>query len=153
MTKRSRGVSNTRWSAIVNSTTPRFGPRWPPVWERTRINSSRTSCASSGRSCSRRAFMSAGERIPSSKRFGAVDIVVSEESNFVIFCFLFFRRLIFDVCFRRCRFEIFHHRLAGAVAGNDLDLLFGTGKSFLANFYQVHSFFVANNQVLQRQFP
>jgi hypothetical protein len=29
--------------------------------------------------------MSAGERIPSSKRFGAAVVVVSEESNFVIF--------------------------------------------------------------------
>jgi len=25
------GESKTRWIAIVSSTTPRFGPRWPPV--------------------------------------------------------------------------------------------------------------------------
>ena len=27
----SLGVSKTRCSAMVSSTTPRFGPRWPPV--------------------------------------------------------------------------------------------------------------------------
>ena len=30
---RSRGESKTRWIAIVSSTTPRLGPRWPPARE------------------------------------------------------------------------------------------------------------------------
>ena len=29
----SRGESNTRWIASVSSTTPRLGPRWPPVFD------------------------------------------------------------------------------------------------------------------------
>src|SRR5438552_4838718 len=155
MTKRSRGVSNTRCKAIVNSTTPRFGPRWPPVWERTLISSSRTSCASCGRSCSRRALMSTGERIPSRRRFGvAVAPAVgefSEEFDFVI-CILGVidtRRL----CGRLgCWFEVFNYRLACAITSNDFDLLLGVGKPFLANFYQIHSFFVAYEQIFQRQF-
>src|SRR6266496_2844431 len=148
MTKRSYGVLKTRCKAIVNSTTPRFGPRWPPVWERTLISSSRTSCASWGRSCSRSALISAGERIPSSNR--AVLAVASEvgadseESDFFIGVLGFI-----DHATRRCRLgrwlEIFDCRLAGAVVGNDLDLLLGVGKPFLANFHQIHSFFIAHD--------
>src|SRR5947208_12295004 len=138
ITNRSRGVSKTRCSAIVSSTTPRFGPRCPPVCDKTRISSPRTSCASCGRSCSRNALMSAGERIPSSRRCGAAVAVVSEESDFVISWFLFVRLVIV----RRfgSGFKIFNYWLARVVAGDDLDLLFGVGQSFLANLHQVHSF-------------
>src|SRR5262249_17510641 len=148
MTKRSRGVSNTRCNAIVSSTTPRFGPRCPPVWERTLISSSRTSCASCARSCSRRALMSAGERIPSSRRLdSAVASAVSEFSE----------QLDFVICIlgvigtgRRLGrlgrwLELFNYRLACAIASNDFNLLLGISKSLLANFYQVHSFLIAHD--------
>src|SRR5712675_144534 len=155
MTKRSRGVSKTRCRAMVNSTTPRFGPRCPPVCERTLISSSRTSCASCGRSCSRSALISAGERIPSSKRFVAsvVSVVfgLSEEFDFVISAFGF------DPCFLgRTRFlrrlEFLYYGFPGAVTSNDLDLLLGVGKTLLADFYQLHSFLVANDQIFEWQF-
>src|SRR6476646_1750718 len=155
MTKRSRGVSNTRCRAMVNSTTPRFGPRCPPVCERTLISSSRTSCASRGRSCSRSALMSAGERIPSSKRFGASIVSVicgfSEEFDFVIGAFSF------DRCFLgRTRFlgrlEFFNYGFPGAVASNDFNLLLGVGETLLASLYQFHPFLVANDQVLECAF-
>src|SRR5207244_1253367 len=135
---------------MVSSTTPRFGPKCPPVCESTRINSSRTSCASCGRSCSRSAFMSAGEWMPSSNRCGGVAVVVSEESDFVIGCFFHFGRLVVDLGFR-AGLEIFNHRFARVVAGNDFDLLLGAGKSFLANFYQLHSLLVAHDHVFERQ--
>src|SRR5438477_2425816 len=154
MTNRSRGVSKTRWSAIVSSTTPRFGPRCPPVCDKTRINSSRTSCASCGRSCSPNALMSAGEWIPSSNRTGfsavAVVVVLSEESDVVIFYF-FLDHFIIVRRFRR-RFKIFNYRFAGIVARDDLDLLLGFGQSVLANVYQIHPFLVAHDQILERQF-
>src|SRR6185295_9712311 len=142
MTNRSRGVSKTRCRAMVNSTTPRFGPRCPPVCDRTLISSSRTSCASCGRSCSRSALMSAGERIPSSKRFGADFSLVCgllEEFDFVIGAFGF------DRCFLgRNRFlgrlEFLYYGFPGAVTSNDFDLLLCVGKTFLADFYQFHSF-------------
>src|SRR6476660_245306 len=149
MTKRSRGVSKTRCRAMVNSTTPRFGPRCPPVCERTLISSSRTSCASCGRSCSRSALMSAGERIPSSKCFGASVISLvcgfSEEFDFVIGAFGF------DRCFLgRTRFlrplEFLYYGFPSGVAGNDFNFLLGIGKTLLADFYQLHSFLVANDQ-------
>src|SRR5438132_3923555 len=148
MTNRSRGVLKTRCSAMVSSTTPRFGPRCPPVCERILMSSSRTSCASCGRSCSRSALISAGERIPSSKRAGAED---SEEFDFIICAFGFIDG--FGCCCRFLHwFEIFHYGFASAVAGNDFDLLLGVGKSFLANLHQIHSFFVAHNQLFQGQF-
>src|SRR5690348_16809645 len=152
MTKRSRGVSKTRCRAMVNSTTPRFGPRWPPVWERTLMSSSRTSCASCGRSCSRSALISAGEWIPSSKRFGASVITggcrFSEEVDFVIGAFGFGRCLFGWNRFLR-RLELFYYGFASGVARNDLDLLFGVGKALLTGFYQLHSFLVADDQVFQ----
>src|SRR6266851_6256785 len=153
MTNRSPGVSKTRCSAMVNSTTPKFGPRCPPVWERTLISSSRTSCASCGRSCSRSAFTSAGERIPSSKRAGATaGLADSEEFDFIICAFGFIDHFGRSGRFRR-RLEIFNYGFAYAVAGNDFDLLFRPGKSFLADFYQIHSLFVTHDQIFQRQFP
>src|SRR5215467_4109223 len=151
MTKRSPGVSNTRCKAIVSSTTPRFGPRCPPVWERTLISSSRTSCASCGRSCSCNALISAGERTPSSKRGGtALPSEIwdaSEEFDFIVCAFGFicgFGRS----CRFRCGLEILHYRLSCAVASYDFNLLFGVGKSFLTNLYQIHSFFVTYDQIL-----
>src|SRR5947209_11972364 len=140
---------------MVSSTTPRFGPRCPPVCDRTRISSSRTSCASCARSCSPSVLMSAGERMPSSNRFGfsgsAVVVVASKESDFIISQFLFGRFLII----RRFahRFKIFADRLTRVIARDYLDLLFGTGEPFLANFHEVHSFLVAHDQILERQFP
>src|SRR5262249_1043465 len=155
MTKRSRGVLNTRCNAMVSSTTPRLGPRCPPVCERTLISSSRTSCASCGRSCSRNALMSAGERIPSSKRFGASVVLVvckfSEEFDFVIGAFGF------DRCFLRssrllCRLEFFNYGFPGAVSSNDFNLLLGVGETFLAGLYQFHPFLVANDQIFDWSF-
>src|SRR6476661_4577454 len=155
MTKRSRGVSKTRCRAMVNSTTPRFGPRCPPVWERTLISSSRTSCASCGRSCSRSALMSAGERIPSSKRFGVFVISLvcglSEEFDFVIAAFGFDRCFLGRTRFLR-RLEFLYYGFPGAVTGNDLDLLLGIGKTFLADFNQLHPFLVAHDQIFEWQF-
>src|SRR6266508_4665739 len=155
MTKRSCGVLKTLCKAMVSSTTPRFGPRCPPVWESTLISSSRTSCASCGRSCSRSALMSAGEWIPSSKRVGATVasgvLEFSEEFDFIICAFRFID------CRGRCgRFrhwlKLFNYHLACAVARNDFDLLFGVSEPFLTNFYQVHSFLVAHDQIFERQF-
>src|SRR5438093_197215 len=140
---------------MVSSTTPRFGPRCPPVWERTLISSSRTSCASCGRSCSRTALMSAGERIPSSKRFGAVVVSVacglSEEFDFVIGAFGFDRCFLGRTPFLG-RLEFLYYGFPCAVASNDLDLLLGVGKTFLADFYQFHSFLVADDQIFEWQF-
>ena len=45
-TTRSRGESKTRWIAMVSSTTPRLGPRWPPLVAHVRISRSRISAAS-----------------------------------------------------------------------------------------------------------
>src|SRR5258708_18894219 len=130
MTKRARGVSKTRCRAMVNSTTPRFGPRCPPVCERTLISSSRTSCASCGRSCSRSALMSAGERIPSSKRFGAFVISVvcelSEEFDFVIGAFGFDRCFVGRARFL-CRLEFLYYRVPGTVPSNDFHLFLRLG--------------------------
>src|SRR5437773_9849807 len=151
ITNRSRGVLKTRCSAMVNSTTPRFGPRCPPVCERTSISSSRTSCASCGRSCSRSALISAGERIPSSKRLGAVGPEPSEEFDFISCIFGFYDCVGRCSRFRRC-FEFFHDRLSGAVAGDDLDLLLCVGKSFLTSFYLILSFFITHNQIFKLHF-
>src|SRR5207248_2781333 len=52
---RSIGESNTRCSAMVSSTTPRLGPRWPLVLDTTSMRTSRISAASSG-SCSGLSF-------------------------------------------------------------------------------------------------
>src|SRR6266481_7658850 len=139
MTKRSCGVSNTRCNAIVSSVTPRFGPRCPPVWERTLISSSRTSCASRGKSCSRSALISAGERIPSSKRFGAPIVLVvcgfSEEFDFVIGAFRFRRWLLGSSRFLR-RLEFLNYGFTAAIASDDFDLLLRIGQAILADFYQ-----------------
>ncbi|CPU66084.1 Uncharacterised protein [Mycobacteroides abscessus] len=49
-TKVSVGDENTRCIAMVSSTTPRFGPRWPPVRETESTRNARISAASS-RAC------------------------------------------------------------------------------------------------------
>src|ERR671937_2771042 len=140
ITNRSCGVLKTRCNAIVSSTTPRFGPRCPPVWERILISSSRTSCASWGRSCSRSALMSAGDWIASSRRLG--DVVASEvradseEFDFITCAFGFIDTFGRSSRFR-CGLEILNYRLSCTIASYDFDLLLGLGKSFLANFYQV----------------
>src|SRR5438552_6958507 len=155
MTKRPRGVSNTRCNAIVSSTTPRFGPRWPPVCESTLISSSRTSCASCGRSSSRSALMSAGERTPSSRRAGAAVasevLEVSEEFDFVICAFGFLDLFVSSSGFLR-RLELFNYGFACTVARNDLDLLLRVVKPLLAVLFKVLSFFVAHDQIFYLQF-
>src|SRR5581483_118395 len=155
MTNRSCGVSKTRCNAIVSSTTPRFGPRCPPVCERTLISSSRTSCASWGKSCSRSALISPGERMPSRRRLAigvASEICEdSEEFDFVI-CIL---GIIGSAPLRGRLWrwlEVFDYSLPCAVASDYFYLLLGLRKSFLANFHQVHSFFVTHDQVFERQF-
>src|SRR5207249_10478029 len=98
--------------------------------------------------------MSAGERIPSSKRFTAVASIVcglSEEFDFVIGAFGF------DRCFLgRNRFlrglEFLYYGLPSAVAGNDFNLSLGVGKALLASFYQLHSFLIADDQIFEWQF-
>src|SRR5205823_12033744 len=150
MTKRSSGVLNTRCNAIVSSVTPRLGPRCPPVCERTLISSSRTSCASCGKSCSRSPLMSAGELIPSSKRFGASVVSVvcgfSEEFDFVIGAFGFDRCFVGWARFLR-RLEFLYYGFPGTIPSNDFNLLLGVGKTFLADFYQLHPFLVADDQI------
>src|SRR5437879_10561082 len=148
MTNRSRGVLKTRCSAMVNSTTPKFGPRCPPVWERTLISSSRTSCASCGRSCSRSAFTSAGEWIPSSSRAGAAP---SEKSDFIGLFSSFIDRFVVDLCFR-CRFKLFHDWFAGAVVGDDFDLLLGADQSFLPIIYQITSLYLTYTHIFSLLF-
>src|SRR6476659_706101 len=132
---------------MVSSTTPRFGPRWPPVLERTSISSLRTSCASCGRSSSDRALMSSGDWIPSSKRCVAVG--VSEETNVDIFWFSFG----LGRCRSRCGavLKFLHDRFPGAIAGDDFDPLLGGRKSFLTNPDQLHPFLVAHDQFFERQ--
>src|SRR3954468_17407716 len=155
MTKRSRGVSNTRCNAMVSSTTPRFGPRCPPVCERTLISSSRTSWASCGNSCSRSALISAGEWMPSSKRFGPFVISVtcgfSEEFDFVIGAFRFDRCFLGRICYLR-RLEFLYYSFACAVTGNDFNLLLGVSKALLAGLYQFHTFFVTDDQIFKWYF-
>src|SRR4030095_10679862 len=148
MTNRSWGVLKTLCRAMVSSTTPRFGPRCPPVCERTLISSSRTSCASCGKSCSRSALMSAGERIPSSKRFGASVVPVgcgfSEEFDFVIGAFRFDRCFLGRIRFLR-RLEFLYYGFPGAVASNDFNLLLGIGKTLLAGLFPLHSLLLADD--------
>src|SRR5258706_14357060 len=58
-------------SAMVSSTTPRFGPMWPPFFAVTAISSSRISAASWGSCAGASAFTSLGPRIVSRTRAGA----------------------------------------------------------------------------------
>src|SRR5271165_3501938 len=53
---------------MVSSTTPRLGPRWPPVLESTVISSWRISAASFSKFWIESRFTSAGELILSSRR-------------------------------------------------------------------------------------
>src|ERR1700694_4761946 len=63
----SRGLSNTRWSASVSSTTPRLGERCPPVSEMCSIRNSRISVARVSSCDADRPRRSAGDLIVSSK--------------------------------------------------------------------------------------
>ena len=64
---------------MVSSTTPRFGPRWPPLVERTVISSSRISAASCSRSGMESRRRSSGESIVSSMRcIGALVITLRQ---------------------------------------------------------------------------
>src|ERR1700722_5067412 len=60
------GESNTRCNASVSSTTPRLGPRWPPVAATLWIRNSRISTARCRSSDWERCCRSAGPRIRSS---------------------------------------------------------------------------------------
>src|SRR5438445_13363962 len=98
--------------------------------------------------------MSAGERIPSRKRFGAVVTSVvwefSEKFDFVIGPFRFRRWFL-----RRTRLlgrsEVFNYGFAGALTSNAFDLLLRVGKAFLADCYQVHPFLLANDRIFEWQ--
>ena len=50
------------------------------------------------------------------------------------------------------RLEFLYYGFPGAITSNDLDLLLGVGKTFLADFYQFHSFLVADDQIVEWQF-
>ena len=65
--KRSVGVLKIRCSAIDNSTTPRFGPTWPPLIAVVLITCSRISCASMEICSGVSFFTSFGDCIPLSK--------------------------------------------------------------------------------------
>src|SRR5262245_23661195 len=99
--------------------------------------------------------MSAGERIPSSKRFGASVVLAicegSEEFDFVIGPFGFDRCFLGSSRFLR-RLEFFYYGFPSAVASNDFNLLLSVGEALLAGFYQFHPFLVAHDQVFERQF-
>src|SRR5919109_5481820 len=60
---RSTGDSKTRWSAMESSTTPRLGPRCPPVLATACTRNSRISSDSSPSSASDSAFRSRGPRM------------------------------------------------------------------------------------------
>src|SRR3954447_7785049 len=60
---RSTGDSKTRWSAMDSSTTPRLGPRCPPVLATACTRNSRISSDSSPSSASDSAFRSRGPRM------------------------------------------------------------------------------------------
>ena len=75
----------------------------------------------------------------------------SEEFDFVI------SAIRFGYCFPgSCpilrRLEFLYYGFAGAVASNDFDLLLSIGEAFLADFYQVHPFLIAYNQIFKGQF-
>ena len=75
----------------------------------------------------------------------------SEEFDFVIDAFGFDRCFLGRTRFLR-RLEFLYYGFPGAVASNDLDLLLGIGKTFLADFYQLHPFLVADDQIFEWQF-
>src|SRR5450759_2383527 len=68
---RSLGDSNTRCRAIVSSTTPRFGPRWPPVFETDWTRNARIACASWTRARCPSRRRAAGPRIWSRTPMGS----------------------------------------------------------------------------------
>src|ERR1700757_1586953 len=92
--------------------------------------------------------MSAGERIPSSKRL--VVWRFSEEFDFVIGAFGFDRFFLGRTFLRRL--ESLYYSLPRAVASHDFNLLLGVGKTFPADFYQLHPFLVADDHVFEWQF-
>ena len=75
----------------------------------------------------------------------------SEEFDFIICAFGFIYGFGRSSRFRR-GLEILNYRLSCAVASYDFDLLFGLGKSFLANFHQIHSLFVTHDEIFEREF-
>jgi len=98
--------------------------------------------------------MSAGERTPSSRRTGESGrlrgLSDSRRVDFIICAFGFID--IFGPNSRFwCGLEILNYRLSCAVASYDFDLLLGLGKPFLANFHQIHSFFVAHDEIFKRR--
>jgi hypothetical protein len=99
--------------------------------------------------------MSAGERMPSSKRFSvavvSVVLELSEEFDFVIGAFGFGCCFLGSSRFLR-RLKFFYYWFAGAIASNDFDFLLGACKAFLANLYQVHAFLITLDQIFERQF-
>src|SRR2546421_9606460 len=96
--------------------------------------------------------MLAGERMPSSKRFGAPVILMtcgfSEEFDFVIGVFGFDRCFLGRIRFLR-RLEFLYYGFACAVTGNDFNLLLSVSKPLLAGFYQFRPFFVTDDQIFE----
>src|SRR6476469_3411906 len=68
----SRGLSKTRCRAMVSSTTPRLGPRWPPVLETDSTRKSLISWARLGSWAGVSALRSAGPLMVSSSPTRAV---------------------------------------------------------------------------------
>src|SRR5271165_5800748 len=106
----SLGVVKTACSAMVNSTTPRFGPRWPPFFESLVISSCRISSASCNSWGGVSFFTCAGSSTISRYR--------------LILLLLLFRQ------FGRGRFQ---HRFARAVLFQNLNLQFRVRQFGLAN--------------------
>src|SRR5205085_5832470 len=131
---------------MVSSTTPRLGPRCPPVCESTLISSSRTSCASCGKSFSGIALMLAGPPIVSSRR-----IPWSEEADVIVLLFL--NRIRGNRrAWRFRRVKLLHRYFSGMIARDDFNLLLGLGQPFLTTLHQLHSLFVTQKQLFQQHF-
>src|SRR6478609_388700 len=81
----SRGESKIRCTAMVSSTTPRFGPRWPPVWETLPIRNSLTSAASCSSCASDNLLRSCGLRmvskIPNGPSLRVVDMPFNSNAS------------------------------------------------------------------------
>src|SRR3954447_4208691 len=106
---------------MVSSTTPRFGPRWPPFLDSLVISSWRTSSASCV-ICSTVNFLRC-EGSPTRSKYRLVGLFINVRS-----------------------FEGFERRLTGGVLFKFLDFEFGFFQFFLANLYQASALLEAREQ-------
>src|SRR3954468_10081676 len=113
---------------MVSSTTPRFGPMWPPLRAVTSISSSRISCASCGSSAGARALTSAGPAMRDRRVGTDEELLIGNGTH---------RRL-----FRAGGFEGL--KGGGAVLGlfQLLDLEFGLLETALADLQEFAALFV-----------